>query len=349
VHSVNATTVKSSRRSSFIGSLLFASRFAPIWLAAGLLLVVCWIVAPETLSGDSLSTLLPLATVVAIAALGQMLVVETGGIDLSVAGTISLLANVVVGVSHGADHNLVKAVLVVLALGVVIGLINGALVAIVGLNPLIVTLAVGLVLIGATERYRLGTANEAAVPPALSKWVFERPLGVSWVFWAGLVFTVALALFLRSSAIGRRFQSVGANPRAAWIAGVHVRRNVVAAYVGCAVAAGIAAILLAGLISSPGPDPGQPYLFGPIAAVVLAGTSLSGGLSSVTSTWVAALALTLLNQMLRVLGLTTALQFIVFGSAIVIGMVVSGDRVAAILSRVLQRPSVRRLIGEGPS
>jgi ribose transport system permease protein len=329
-----ATTVGSSRRSGFIGSLLFASRFAPIWLATGVLLLVCAIVAPETLSGDSLSTLLPLATVVAIAALGQMLVVETGGIDLSVAGTISLLANVVVGASHGANHDLVQAVLIVLALGVAIGLANGVLVAIVGLNPLIVTLAVGLVLTGATQRYRLGTANEAAVPPALSNWVFEKPLGVSWVFWAGVAFTAVLALLLRSTAIGRRFQSVGANPRAAWIAGVHVRRNVVAAYVGSAVAAGIAAILLAGLINNPGADPGQPYLFGPIAAVVLAGTSLSGGLSSATSTWVAAFALTVLNQMLRVLGLTTALQFIVFGSAIVIGMVVSGDRVAAILGQL---------------
>ena len=120
----------------------------------------------------------------------------------------------------------------------------------------------------------------------------------------------------------------------------------VAAYVGSAVCAGIAAILLAGVINNPGTDPGQPYLFGPIAAVVLAGTSLTGGLSSVTSTWVAAFALTLLNQMLRVLGLNTAFQFIVFGGAIVIGMVVSGDRIAAILGRLLQRPRFRTLLGE---
>ena len=91
---------------------------------------------------------------------------------------------------------------------------------------------------------------------------------------------------------------------------------------------GIAAILLAGVINDPGVDPGQPYLFGPIAAVVLAGTSLTGGLASATSTWIAAFALTLLNQMLRVLGLTTALQFVVFGGAIIVGMVISGDRIA---------------------
>ena len=345
----SATAGASRRRwlSSLTGSLLFSTRFVTIWVATIVLLIVCEIIAPQTLSSDSLSTLLPLATITAIAALGQMLVVMTGGIDLSVAGTISLCANVVVGVSHGQNDRLLTTVLVVLAVAIVIGLVNGVLIAIVGLNPLIVTLAVGLVLGGVTQYYRLGTANESEVPPALSNWVFEKPLlGVSWVFWAGIVFTVLLALLLRSTPAGRRFQAVGANPRAAWIAGIHDKRNVVAAYVGSAMCAGIAAILLAGVINNPGTDPGQPYLFGPIAAVVLAGTSLTGGLSSVTSTWVAAFALTLLNQMLRVLGLNTAFQFIVFGGAIIIGMVVSGDRIAGILGRLLQRPRIRTLLGE---
>jgi ribose transport system permease protein len=120
----------------------------------------------------------------------------------------------------------------------------------------------------------------------------------------------------------------------------------VAAYVASAVAGGIAAILLSGVITTPDVDPGEPYLFAPIAAVVLAGTSLTGGLSSATSVWVAAFALTLLNQMLRVLGLTTALQFVVFGGAIVVGMVISGDRIAAVLGRLMQRPSVRAFLGE---
>jgi ribose transport system permease protein len=332
--------------SSLAGSLLFSSRFVTIWIATALLLIVCQIIAPQTLSSDSMSTLLPLATIVAIAALGQMLVVMTGGIDLSVAGTISLCANVVVGFSHGQNDRLLTTVLVVVAVAIVIGLVNGVLISIVGLNPLIVTLAVGLILLGVTQNYRLGTANESEVPPSLSDWVFEKPLGLSWVFWAGLLFTILLALLLRSTPVGRRFQAVGANPRAAWIAGIHVKRNVVAAYVGSAVCAGVASILLAGVINNPGSDPGQPYLFGPIAAVVLAGTSLTGGLSSVTSTWVAAFALTLLNQMLRVLGLNTAFQFIVFGCAIVIGMVISGDRIAAILGRLMQRPRFRTLLGE---
>ncbi len=138
-------------------------------------------------------------------------------------------------------------------------------------------------------------------------------------------------MLLRSSRVGRRFQAVGANPRSAWIAGIPVVRYTVFAYVASAVFAGAAGILLAAFFRSPQIDLGDPYLLAPIAAVVLAGASLRGGLASMTSTWVAAFALTLLNQMLRVLGLSTALQFIVFGVAILVGTVISGDRIAAIL------------------
>ena len=70
--------------------------------------------------------------------------------------------------------------------------------------------------------------------------------------------------------------------------------------------------------------------------MVIAGAALSGGLASATSTWIAALALTFLTQMLLILGLSTALQFIVFGAAIIVGMLVSGDRVALLLGRLLR-------------
>ena len=81
---------------------------------------------------------------------------------------------------------------------------------------------------------------------------------------------------------------------------------------------------------------GAAYLLAPIAAVVIAGASLSGGLASATSTWMAALALTFLTQMLLIFGLSAAMQFIVFGAAIIVGMLVSGDRVASLLGRLLR-------------
>jgi ribose transport system permease protein len=330
-----------------INSLLFGSRFVTIWLAMGLLLIVCQIVAPETLSSASWSVLLPIGSVIAVVALGQMLVIMMGGIDLSMAATISLLANILVGVSKGQNDNLAYAIFIVLMWAVVIGLVNGILVSLLELNPLIVTLSTGLILLGIADEYRVGTANNSTVPKVLSDVVFEKWFGISKVFWGVLVLMLLVSLVLRATPGGRRFQAVGANRRAAWMAGIRVRLYVIFAYVMCSIAGGIAGILLGGIVVSPGVDVGAPYLLGPVAAVVLGGAALSGGLASPVSTWVAAFFVEILTQMLRVLGLSNASQYVVFGLAIIFGMLISGDRIADFVGRLLLRPGLRRFVATG--
>jgi ribose transport system permease protein len=307
-----------------------------VWLAAGVLIVVAAIVAPRTIQNTSWAYVLPYMTILAVAALGQMLVVMHAGIDLSTPGVISLGGNLIVGVSLGQDHRLALGLLACLGLGAGVGLVNGILVGIVRLNPLIVTLAVGQIVAAYSLRYSRENTNSLSVPQALSSWAADKPLGISSVFWTGAAITLALAILLRYTTAGRRFQAAGANPRAAWMAGLHVRTHIVFAYTAAGTLYAMAAILLAGIRINIDPAFGAGYLLAPIAAVVIAGAALSGGLASSTSTWVAALALTLLTQMLLILGLSTALQFIVFGAAIIVGMLISGDRVAALLGRVLR-------------
>jgi ribose transport system permease protein len=150
---------------------------------------------------------------------------------------------------------------------------------------------------------------------------------------------------LRSTAVGRRFQVVGANPVASGIVGVRVNLNQILVYVVAAVFYAIAGVALAGLIRNPGVAVGTQYLLGPIAAVVIGGASLTGGLASPLSTFVAALFLTGLNQMLRTMGLPTSLRFVVFGLVIIGGMLVSGDRIIRGVEQVLRerrRPDVSR-------
>jgi len=314
--------------------------------------IVAAIVAPRTLQNTSWAYILPYMTILAITALGQMLVVMQAGIDLSTPGVISLGGNLIVGVSVGQDDRLALGLLACLGLGVGVGLVNGILVAFVRLNPLIVTLAVGLIVAAYSLRYARENTNSLQVPPALSDWAAEKPLGISSVFWMGAGITVALALLLRYTAPGRRFQAVGANPTAAWMAGLRVRTHVVFAYTAAGALYAMAAILLAGIRINIDPAFGATYLLPPIAAVVIAGAALSGGLASATSTWMAALALTLLTQMLLIMGLSTAVWYVVYGAAIIAGMLVSGDRVASLLGRLL-RPSeastVQANIGTNPS
>jgi ribose transport system permease protein len=346
------SSAASGRRASFVANSVVAARFLPVWLATGVLIVVAAIIAPAALQHTNWAFVLPYMTILAIAALGQMLVIMQAGIDLSTPGVVTLGGLLVVGVSLGQDDRLALGILACLALGAGVGFVNGILVGIVRLNPLIVTLAVGEIVAAYSLRYAKENTNSLSVPPALSSWAGEKPLSISVVFWTGAALTLAVALLLRYSAPGRRFQAVGANPRAAWMAGLRVRTHVVFAYTAAGTLYGMAAILLAGIRTSVDPAFGAAYLLAPIAAVVIAGASLSGGLASASSTWVAAFALIFLTQMLLILGLSTALQYIVFGAAIIVGMLVSGDRVAALLGRIMrptEAPRGQLETGNNPS
>lgn len=321
--------------SALAANTTVAARFLPVWMATGVLVVVAAFIAPDALRSTSWSYVLPTATVLAVAAIGQMLVVMHAGIDLSTPAVISAGGNLIAGV--GESHNLPVAILACLAVGVLVGLVNGLLVGLLRLNPLIVTLAVGQIVLAWSSKYSRDVVTaQPLVPGGLSSWATHRQLGISNVFWTGLALTIAVALVIRYTPVGRRFQAVGANPRAAWIAGLRVRTNVVLAYAAAGTLYAVAAVLLAGVAGSIDPAFGSTYLLAPIAAVVIAGASLAGGLASATSTWVAAVALTLLTQMLVILGLSAAMQYVVFGAAIIAGMVVSGDRLAAVLGRVLR-------------
>ena len=338
--------------SSAVTSFVVASRYLPVYVAIALLVVVASIWAPATLSGPALNSIAPFGTFLAITALGQMLVIMTGGIDLSVPGTFTLAAVVTVGLAQGADDRLWPAIGVALALAALVGLINGILIGGLGLNALIVTLAVGQIVTGIAIRYYTSEAIQTPVPAKLSAWTSARFLGVTRTFWVGVALTVVLIVIFRFTTPGRRFQVVGANPTASRIAGLRVNLNQMSAYVLASILYGVAGILLAAVLRTVSITIGAPYLLGPIAAVVIGGASLTGGLASPLSTWAAAFFLAGLNQMMRVMGLPTALQFVVFGLVIIGGMLVSGDRIIRGVEQVLRErkpPDVAesRAVGAG--
>jgi ribose transport system permease protein len=310
-----------------VTSLVVSTRFIPAYLA----LIVLWIVAaiwvPQTLGGPALSAIAPFGALLGIAALGQMLVVMTGGIDLSTPATLTLSAMIMVGASDQSDDRIVIALLTAVGVAALIGLVNGILIGGLKLNPLIVTLAMGQVVTGVISRYIRSFPVQSSVPEGMSSWTVDRIFGVSPIFWVGLLVTLLITFALRYTAVGRRFQVVGANPVASHVMGVRVTMNQIMVYVVAAMLYAVAGAALAGLLRNPGVNIGSPYLLGPIAAVVIGGASLTGGLASPLATFVAALFLTGLNQMMRAMGLATALQFVVFGVVIIGGMLISGDRI----------------------
>jgi ribose transport system permease protein len=265
-----------------------------------------------------------------------MLVIMTGGIDLSTPGTVTLAAVIMVGVGDQADDRIAVAILTALAVAALIGLVNGILIGGLNLNALIVTLAAGQLVIGVVNRYGRTFPVQRPVPGGWSSWTSARIFGVSPVFWVGVTITVLLIFAFRYTAVGRRFQVVGANPVASHVVGVRVNLYQISAYVVAALLYAIAGLALAGLLRTPGVAVGSQYLLGPIAAVVIGGASLTGGLASPLSTFAAAFFLTGLNQMMLVMGLSTAWQFVVFGIVIIAGMLVSGDRIIKGVEQLLR-------------
>ena len=128
---------------------------------------------------------------------------------------------------------------------------------------------------------------------------------------------------LRKTTLGRRFSAVGANPRSAWVAAINVPAYQIAAFAIAGMLYGVAGILLSAFIRNPTLLVGDPYLLAPIAAAVLGGTAITGGVGSMVAVAGAALFLTHLGQILKMLGLSTAIQLIIQGIAIALGMSLS--------------------------
>ena len=311
------------------GGLRIQMRFAAIWMALATLLVVGGIIVPRSLLPANMLAVMPMAAFLTIAAMGQSLVLMTRGIDLSVPAIVTLSSTLLLGVSGGSDGGLVGAILVALLAAVVIGLINGVLVGLLQLNALIVTLAVGAILSGVTLWYRQGLPAESGVPPLLADWGGTRLAGVNVSVWAAVVLVAALTIVLRKTTVGRRFSAVGANPRAAHVAGISLPVYQIAAFVVAGLLYGVAGILLSAFIRNPTLDVGNAYLLAPIAAAVLGGTAMSGGIGSMVAVAGAALFLTHLGQMLKMMGIATAFQLIVQGVAIALGMGLSQLNVSA--------------------
>src|SRR3990172_65662 len=228
----------SARRapSSALTTFVVASRYMPVYIAIALLILVASIWAPATLRAPGLSpippfpppppppaprrgpppprgprglsAIAPFGTFLAITALGQMLVIMTGGIDLSVPGTLTLAAVVTVGVGDASDERILAAIGTALLVCALVGLVNGILIGGLGLNALIVTLAVGQIVTGISYRYYSSVAIQTPVPPGLSEWTSAKSFGVTRTFWLGVVITLALIVVFPFTPAGRRFQGV---------------------------------------------------------------------------------------------------------------------------------------------
>jgi ribose transport system permease protein len=217
-----------------------------------------------------------------------------------------------------ADALISGAILLTLFVGALVGLVNGLIVALFGVAPFVATLGVNAILLGFVQWYSGGSPTGA--PGALNQWALATTGGLPNT----VVLTVILIALAQAALLwtvgGRRFEAVGANPAAASASGVRVLRYLLSSYVIAGVCYAVAAILLAAFLKTPGVFIGDTYLLPSVAAVVLGGTALTGGVGNVAASAAAALFLTQLGQLVLSIGAPTAVQLLIQSGAIAVGM-----------------------------
>jgi ribose transport system permease protein len=286
-----------------------SSPYFSIWVATAALFALCAVFVPESMTSQSLNAMIPFAAILAIVAIGQTLVIQQRGIDLSVAALMSLAGMAFVTYVDRNEPSILVAILVMLAVGAVVGLANGLIITRVNVTPLITTLAMNALVFGAMYSYTKGVGSSA--PEGFSSFTGDELLGISVLAWLAIALALAVGFVSTRTTIGRRFVAVGSSPAAARALGVHVNRYIIAAYVIGSMLFVVAAVLLAGYIQTPTPLMGEPYLFQSVMAVVIGGTSVAGGKGSVAASVVAAVFLTQLGQVVRTLGAAPSVQGLV--------------------------------------
>ncbi len=259
------------------------------------------------------------AVPLAILAGCQTLVMLTGGIDLSVGATASMAGFVVASLYTGPE-SLFICIGVALVIAVLIGAINGLGVGVFRVHPLIMTLGMSLVILGAANAWQLLTVKTSAgVPPEL-RWLgtatFATILPVSLLVFVPLAAVIIVGL--RRTGYGRLLYAVGDNPIAARLSGVRGWQVLLVLYIISALLAAVAGFLVSGLTNVSSVTLVNPQVLPSVAAAVIGGTSILGGRGGFAGTIVGALILTVIASLLGTLGFPPAATQVLFGAIIVV-------------------------------
>jgi len=320
-----ATTGETTRTAAFtmpgggiLARLFGGSGGATVGLV--LLFILLAIFAPNFLKVNNLINIVDQITVLGILALGATAIIITGGIDLSVGSVLGLSAMVLGWVSHDGGQPMWIAMIAAVGVGALAGAINGFAVTVAKLPPFIATLAMMSIARGLAN---LITDGQQIV--GYPEWFFQlssnRYLGFLAVTAIALVLLyLAGWAFLRYRKSGRALYAIGGGLEVARLAGIKVKRLTIGVYLAAGALAGMAAIVSASRLDSSQPSAGTGFELDTIAAVVIGGASLNGGVGRIGGTIVGVLIIGILRNGLNLLGVSPFIQQIIIGLVIAVAV-----------------------------
>lgn len=325
--------IRSPMRAGAIAKALFVRLgVLPFFLAVAL--IVFAVASPQFLSAQNVVNVARQSVYLVLVSLGQMIVLLTGGFDLAVGTTIALTSvlSAIVMTSVGpALHDSVIAVITLGCLGamaaaLVIGLVNGVGVAVFGVSPFIMTLGVQSVGAG-VALFLTGGVPVTGFPHAFGDvFGFGQVLGVPVPVAIALGAIALAALFLYGTRFGRHVYAVGGNIKAAKLSGINTSATLLVAYVWSALLASLAGLLLTARVESGEANLGGSIALESIAACVIGGVSLRGGIGRVESVVLGAFFILLVQNGMNLMQIGSYMQMVLLGGLLILAVIVDQIR-----------------------
>nr|WP_249116980.1 ABC transporter permease [Ciceribacter sp. L1K23] len=295
--------------------------FSKPWIWSFVAALATWVITLLFTGGASFVGLsqaaLTFAAFSIVVGIGQMLVITLGpgNIDLSVPATITLSGTVALKIMDGQDSMILLGLIVAIAIGVAIGMLNYALIKLLRIPPIIATLSTSFIIQSAAIWYNRGLRIKP--PEMLANFTTATTLGIPNLAIVALVLSILGWWILERTIYGRWISAIGQSMFAARMAGIPVDGTRLATYVLCAIMAALCGYLLASFSGGAALNMGAEYLLMSIAVVVIGGSAVAGGNSNVPGIWGAALFLFLVVSMLNTYGFGAGIRLILTGVIII--------------------------------
>ena len=290
------------------------------FVVLGVLLVIYAFVQPPLLASSTFTTILNESMVVALAAVGETVVVTTGGFDLSVGAALSVVNVVLATHAWGSTIGQIAMIPVGVGVGIGIGTVNGLLVAVLRIPSIAATLATSFFWGGVA--LLILRQPGGAIPLDFVNW-FTADWGSVPSATAVLLFAAAAWLVLKRTRFGRALFSTGGNRTAAAVNGINVGRTLIGAYAVSGFFYGLAGVFLSAESASGDPNIGAPVLLTVFAAVVVGGTPFGGGRGDALGSIAGAFILTMIANVLFALGVSSFYTNIFNGGVLIVAVLAS--------------------------
>ena len=301
--------------------------------------------APAFVSAANIATVLDDTSILFMLVLAQMIVILTRGIDLSVAANLALSGMISASLAqHSPDLPVIFYIAASVCVGLVLGLFNGGLIAGVGIPPIVVTLGTLAIFRGLIVVYGGGSqVNASEMGDVFQAFPKATMLGLDAVFWIAAPLAVAIALFLNFTRTGRAFYALGGNPLAARYCGINIRGQLLLAYAISGAISGLCGYLWVARYGVAYSEIASGYELTVIAACVIGGVSIAGGVGTVPGALLGALFLGVIVNALPVMQVTPFWQMAISG-AVILAAVIVNARVERRGGRLIL-PEARRSAG----